>query len=408
MDFNKEDYTTREAVEKRIAELKDLVERSSDVKQIEGYTEELSQLQERDQELKDIEERKAAVRNIETGAAEVEVVERGAAMPNKEKEFNPSSAEYRSAWLKRMAVNKDGVRLLGELTETEERAFTFTTSTAGEVVPTATMNMIVDRLKSDAPMLEDADITSMSEGFAIPVRTAIVAGDAAVVAEGTANDDEEDSFELITLPGVDISKNATMTRRMKFMSIDAFESWLVADIAKRIAVAKERVLIARLDGTAPGTGISANSDVAIDSDNVLTNQSYDDAAIRGIMGLIDENGQVVVYANRKTIYNGFAGIETTDGRKAFFESAQVDPTVKGSMYGAVVKVDANLPDNVAYFGVKGALKGNDFAPLEIFSTLEAKTANTIFTGTEIFDGGLYNPLAFVKATFTTEEDSSQE
>lgn len=403
MDFNKEDYTTHEAVEKRIAELKDLVERSSDVKQIEGYTEELSQLQERDQELKDIEERKAAVRNIETGAAEVEVVERGAAMPNKEKEFNPSSAEYRSAWLKRMAVNKDGTRLLGELTETEERAFTFTTSTAGAVVPTVTMNMIIDRVKSDAPMLEDAEITSMTEGFAIPVRTAIADGDAAAVAEGTANDDEEDSFELITLPGVDISKNATMTRRMKFMSIDAFESWLVADIAKRIAVAKERVLIARMDGTAPGTGISANNDVKIASANVLTAQHYNDATIRAIMAKLDENGQVVVYANRNTIYNGFAGIETTDGRKAFVESAQVDPTIKGVMYGAVIKVDTNLSDNVAYFGVKGALKGNEFAPLEIFPTVEAKTANTIFTGTEVFDGGLYNPKAFVKATFTTQE-----
>lgn len=403
MDFNKEDYTTHEAVEKRIAELKDLVERSSDVKQIEGYTEELSQLQERDQELKDIEERKAAVRNIETGAAEVEVVERGAAMPNKEKEFNPSSAEYRSAWLKRMAVNKDGARLLGELTETEERAFTFTTSTAGAVVPTVTMNMIIDRVKSDAPMLEDAEITSMTEGFAIPVRTAIADGDAAAVAEGTANDDEEDSFELITLPGVDISKNATMTRRMKFMSIDAFESWLVADIAKRIAVAKERVLIARMDGTAPGTGISANNDVKIAAANVLTAQHYNDATIRAIMAKLDENGQVVVYANRNTIYNGFAGIETTDGRKAFVESAQVDPTIKGVMYGAVIKVDTNLSDNVAYFGVKGALKGNDFAPMEIFSTVEAKTANTIFTGTEVFDGGLYNPKAFVKATFTTQE-----
>ena len=118
------------------------------------------------------------------------------------------------------------------------------------------------------------------------------------------------------------------------------------------------------------------------------------------MAKIDENGQVAVYANRNTIYNGFAGIETTDGKKAFIESAQVDPVIKGVMYGAVIKVDANLADNVAYFGVVGALKGNEFAPLEIFPTVEAKTANTIFTGTEIFDGGLENPKAFVKATFT--------
>lgn len=403
MEFDKMKFTTVEEVEKRVAELKDVVERSADVSEIETCTEELTLLQERKAELQEIEERKAAVRNIETGAAETQVVERGAAMPNTQVEFNASSAEYRAAWLKRMAVNKDGVALLGDLTEAEERAFIHTTANSGAVVPTATLNMIIDRVKAEAPMLDDAEITSMTEGFAIPVRKSIKAGDAAVVAEGTANADEEDEFVLITMPGLDISKNATMTRRMKFMSIDAFESWLVADIAKRIAVAKEKALIARMDGAAPASGISANNDVKIDSNNVLTSQPYTDAAIRAIMAKIDENGQVVVYANRNTIYNGFAGIETGDGKKAFIESAMVDPIIKGVMYGAVIKVDANLADNVAYFGVQGALKGNTFAPLEIFPTVEAKTANTIFTGTEVFDGGLANPKAFVKATFSGDD-----
>ena len=221
MKFDKTKFTTVEEVEKRVAELKDVVERSSDVSEIETCTEELTLLQERKAELQEIEERKAAVRNIETGAAETQVVERGAAMPNTQVEFNASSAEYRSAWLKRMAVNKDGVALLGELTETEERAFIHTTANTGAVVPTTTLDMIIDRVKAEAPMLDDAEITSMTEGFAIPVRKTIKAGDAAVVAEGTANADEEDEFVLITMPGLDISKNATMTRRMKFMSIDS-------------------------------------------------------------------------------------------------------------------------------------------------------------------------------------------
>lgn len=401
MDFNKENYTTHEAIEERMKELKGLVERSNDVKEIEAYTEELGLLQERDAELTELEERKAAVRAIEAGQRSTTVAERGTSMPtNVMNDYNYESPEYRSAWLKRMAVDRDGTMMLGELTEAEQRAFTFTTANTGAVVPKVTLDRIVDLVKAEAPMLEDADISQMAEGFAIPVRTAIAAGDAAPVAEDGANADEQDTFVLVSVPGVDVKKHAVMTRRMKFMSIDSFESWLVSDISKRIAVAKEKVLLARLDGTAPATGIAANADVKIASGNVLTNQPYTDAAIRAIMAKIDENGQVAVYANRNTIYNGFAGIETTDGKKAFIESAQVDPVIKGVMYGAVIKVDANLDDNVAYFGVVGALKGNDFAPLEIFPTVEAKTANTIFTGTEIFDGGLENPKAFVKATFS--------
>lgn len=401
MDFNKENYTTHEEVEKRMKELQGLVERSNDVKEIEAYTEELGLLQERDAELTDIEERKAAVREIEAGERSTNVTERGTAMPNNVmNDFNYESPEYRSAWLKMMAADSRGNMMLGELTEVEQRAFTFTTANSGSLVPKVTLDRIVDLVKSEAPMLEDAEISQMAEGFAIPVRKAIAGGDAAAVAEGAANDDEQDTFALITMPGVDIKKHAIMTRRMKFQSIDSFESWLVADISKRIAVAKEKVLITRLDGGDPLGGTTYNTDVAIAAGNVLTDQPYTDAAIRNIMSLIDENGQVVVYANRKTVYNGLAGIETTDGKKAFIESAMADPTVKGIIYGAVVKVDANLADDVAYFGVAGALKGNDFAPLEIFPTVEAKTANIIFTGTEVFDGGLENPKAFVKATFS--------
>ena len=402
MDFNKENYTTHEEVEKRMKELQGLVERSNDAKEIEAYTEELGLLQERDAELTDIEERKAAVRAIETGDRSATVTERGTAMPNNVlNDYNYESPEYRSAWLKRMAVDKDGVSVFGELTEAEQRAFTFTTANTGAVGPKVTLDRIVDLVKSEAPMLEDAEISQMAEGFAIPVRKAIAAGDAAAVAEGSANDDEKDTFVLISMPGVDISKNATMTRRMKFQSIDSFESWLVSDISKRIFVAKEKVLITRLDGGDPLGGSTYNTDVAIAASNVQTDQPYTDAAIRNIMSLIDENGQVAVYANRKTVYNGFAGIQTGDGKKAFIESAMVDPTIKGIMYGAVVKVDANIPDDTAYFGVVGALKGNEYAPLEIFPTVEAKTANIIFTGTEVFDGGLENPKSFVKATFSS-------
>ena len=406
MDFNKENYTTHEAIEERIKEIKGLVERSNSAEEIEAFTEELGLLQERDAELADLEQRKAAVKEVETGARSTTVTERGTAMPNNAmNEFNYESPEYRSAWLKRMATDSHGNMMLGELTDIEQRAFTFTTANSGSLVPKVTLDRIVDLVKAEAPMLEDADISELAEGFAIPVRTAIAGGDAKAVAEGAANDDEQDTFKLISMPGVDIKKHAIMTRRMKFQSIDSFENWLVADISKRIAVAKETVLRTRLDGGDPLGGSTYNTDVAIASGNVLTNQPYTDAAIRNIMSLIDENGQVAVYANRSTIYNGLAGIQTGDGKKAFIESAMVDPTVKGVIYGAVVKVDANLADDVAYFGVVGALKGNDYAPLEIFPTVEAKTANIIFTGTEVFDGGLENPKAFVKVTFSAGGES---
>lgn len=348
-------------------------------------------------------ERLETIESARSGRVDLTPIEqRSTDMENMTVEQVRASQEYRSAWLRSIAVDADGKHIFGEMNEAEKRAFTFMTTNSTAVVPVQTQNRIVDRLRHEAPMLEDATVTAITQGFAIPVRTAIAAGDAAVVGQAAANEDEEDTFVLITMTGVDIKKHAIMTRRMQFQSIDAFEDWLVEDISKRIMVAKESVIIARLDGTAPATGESVNANVKIDSGNVLSGNTYTytDAVIRQIMAKIEEPGQVVVYANRYTIFNGLAGIEDGAGHKAFITTPQDDPTVKGVIYGAVVKEDINLANNVAYFGVRGAVKANNFAPLEITPAIEPKTANRIFTGSEIFDAGLENPKAFVKVTFS--------
>lgn len=371
---------------------------------VEALTTETEELQARQKDLEELAERKKKVKDVVKGNIATRTIETGGNETMAEV-YTASSPEYRTAWLKKMAVDHRGEMMFGELSEVEERAFTFTTDNSGNVVPTEMQNRIVDRIKHEAPMLEDAAKSAITKGFAIPVRAAITAGDAGVVAEGAAAADEQDTFTLIELSGVEIAKTATLTRKMQFQSIDAFEDWLIGDISKRIMVAKERVLMARLDGSAPATGISAVSAVAIAQANVLSGNSvtYTDAVIRSIMAKIDEGGQVVCYANRSTIFNGFAGIEDGQGAKAFITSPMADPTVAGVIYGAQVKADPNLSDNIAYFIVKGALKANSFAPLEVFPTKEAKTANTIYTGTEIFDGGLENPLAAVKVTFKAGE-----
>lgn len=351
-------------------------------------------------------ERMETIESARSGRVDLTPIEqRSNEMENMTVEQVRASAEYRSAWLRSIAVDAEGNHIFGELNEAEQRAFTFMTTNTTAVVPVETQNRIVDRLRHEAPMLDDATISAITNGFAIPVRTAIAAGDAAVVGQAAANEDEQDTFVLITMTGVDIKKHAVMTRRMQFQSIDAFEDWLVEDISKRITVAKERVIIARLDGTAPATGESVNANVKIDAGNIMSGNTvtYSDAVIRSIMAKIDEPGQVVVYANRYTIFNGLAGIEDGAGHKAFIMTPQDDPTIKGVIYGAVVKEDVNLANNVAYFGVRGAVKANNFAPLEVTPAIEPKTANRIFTGSEIFDAGLENPKAFVKATFTEGE-----
>ena len=322
---------------------------------------------------------------------------RGAASAS-EDEDPAASPVYRRAWLKNMAV-RDGVHLFGELTQEERAAFTVTTANTGAVVPTQTMNRIIELVESMSPMYDDANKTNMTMGFGVPRHKATKQGDAKGVKEGTANDDEQDEFDLLPLPGVEIKKHVVLSRAMKFKSIDAFEAWVVQHLAERIAVGKENVILARLDGTAPSGG-SVVSNAGIAAGNILTEQTYTDAAIRSIFAKLRGRGVRVVYANSSTIWNHLAAIVDEDKKKIFVPNSMEDPIVQGRIYGAIIKEDNNLADNVVYFGVRGKLLVNDFDDLEIFSAIEPKTANDIKTAYALSDAGLENPESYVKATFT--------
>lgn len=306
---------------------------------------------------------------------------------------------YRRAFLKNLATTRDGIHLLGEMTAEERDAFIHTTANTGNVVPAVMMNRIIDLVESMAPMLDDATRTTMTQGFGIPRRTAISQGDATGVTEGTANDDEENTFGLLSMDGIELKKHVVVTRKMKFKSIDAFESWVIDEIGKRMAVAKEAVIRARLDGSAPAGG-SAISGSGIAAANILTGQSYTDAAIRGMFAKVKGAGERVIYANSATIWSYLFGIVDSAGDKIFVPNSMVDPLTAGRIYGATVKVDDNLSNNVVYLIVKGAVLANDYDDLFIFSSVEPKTANEIITGYSLFDAGLEMPTNAVKATFT--------
>lgn len=369
----------------------------------------LSEVRSLNQERADIEARAAHTAELrrQVGADTINQIlrqEKARGAGSREPENPAASPEYRRAWLKNLAV-RDGVHIFGDMTTEERAAFTVTTGNTGAVVPTQIMNRIIELVESMAPMYDDATISNMSNGFGIPRHKSIQQGDAKGVAEGTANDDEKDEFELLSLSGVEIKKHIVLSRAMKFKSIDAFESWVVRHLSERISVAKESLILARLDGKAPSGGsVAANAGIA--AANILTGQTYTDATIRSIFAKLKGRGVRVIYANSATIWNHLAGIEDGDHRKLFVPNSMEDPITQGRIYGGVVKEDNNLADHVVYFGVRGKLLVNEFDDLEIFSTIEAKTANDIKTAYSLTDAGLENPESFVKATFTTSTAGS--
>ena len=387
-------YKTIEETEARLSEIRKAIE-TADTDQIEKLSAEVD-------ELVELREKLAAEKTAETMRQELRSrVAAGAAgaapapIVSKPPAMGADSEEYRRAWLKNMATfSEDGAtyRLLGDLTEEERSAFTFTTANTGSVVPTVVLNRIVDLVQSMAPMYEDATKSGMTQGFSVPRHAAITQGDAAATSEGVANDDETDTFNVLTLTGVEIKKHVKITRKMQWQSITAFEDWLVQHISKRIAVAKEARILSQLNDTTPG--IASGNKIA---------RTYTDAAVREALALITESGSKVWYANSKTIYNGLAGIKDNNGRPLFLESTVTDdPKVRGRIYGGIVKEDNNIPDNVVFVGVPRSILANDFEALFIGRQTDMTTFVTTIGGYSLFDAGLENPTAFVKITFTAD------
>ncbi len=394
---------TYEEIEARLQEISAEVDQPE--ANVDALLEETRSLQDQKAALKREAEAKAEIRSaVANGAGETvrTFTEKGQTM---EKTYNASSPEYRSAWLKNMSAI-DGVSRFGALTEEERTAYTHTTANTGAVVPTAVLNAIADLVDSDAPIYDDAVKYAMTQGFQLPRFTAIAAGDAGATAEGAAPaNDEQDTIGALPLAGVEIKKCAVLSRKMQFQSIEAFEGWLVQEVGKRIRVEKERCLLARMSGSQYPSGVTAVSGAAIESTyHVITGSGttyvdYTDANIRSYLGLIHGAGEIVIYANRKTIYTGLMSIVDADNRQLFLPNSMSDPLVAGYLYGAKVKVDPNLADNVVYFIRKGALVCNDFSGTELFQALEPRTANTIITGYALFDGGMLDQSGAVKVTF---------
>ncbi len=374
------------------------------MKEIEARLSEISAELENDGA--DIDALELEVRNLKTEKAEIEkaekrnrvkdavsqgsageVVKRFHSDMGTEKRYDASSPEYRSAWLKNLAVDAKGNKIFGDMTKEERAAFTFTTANTGEVVPTEILNRIVTLIDNDSPIYDDSYKTNFRYGFSVPRLTDIAAGDAKNVSEGVANDDEQDNFDSIDLPGVEIKKHIVMSRKMQFQSIQAFEDWVVSHLAERISVAKETYIIGQLGKS--GT-------VGIDSGNIISAASCTDAEIRKALGLLRGSGTRVLYANSNFIWNTLAGLETTKGDKLFIPSAMNDPLVEGRIYGTLIKRDSNIPDDTFYVGYPQKILSNEFILFDVTPQIESKTLNRIFVGYSLFDAGLEDPKAFVK------------
>lgn len=374
MDF---ENMTMEDIEKRMEEIR--TEIDGENPDIDALTEEVRKLNERKKGLEEAAEKRRKLKN--------DVEERGITVrrftnPEEKREYDASSKEYRSAFLK---------NLLGlDMSKEEREAFVHTTKNTGNVLPTTMVNQIWDLVSKQHSIMGDITIYRTGTILEVVKHTAIAQGTAKTVEENAANDDEQNTFVKVALSGKDFSKSVDISYAMQRMSMDAFEQYLVNEISLSMGDAMAADVISQIGKDMTG-GNKVNSAVA----NTVTFKE-----LATLFGMLKRVGTVTVYATRATIYNYLVGMVDTTGRPIFQPSAQAGQ--EGVVLGATIKVEDAVVDNAILIGDPKKFVYNMVQDIMVESDKDIKKHVTTYSGYARGEGSLIDPDTFAQMTVTGE------
>ena len=300
----------------------------------------------------------------------------------RQEDKNMDNKLYRSAFLK---------NLQGKALNAEERAaFIHTTENTGAVIPTETAEKIYSTLGEVHPIVGDVKRINANGMFRIVQHTEIAQGDAKVVGETLANDDEQNTFAEVILAGKKISKHIKVSYELKNMALDSFEAYLVDELGQRIEAALAREIVATLKGT---------DAKAVHADNKLTTEAG--LTIKDVLaglGALKNVGTTYVYANRADIYGDIALMGNESQTVNFITDLQGG--IKGNLLGNGIKQEDALEKGEILILDPNQFLLNVAGPLEILRDREATTGDYVIAAHMLAEGALTNQKAAALITVT--------
>jgi len=311
-------------IEVRLAEIDAMKPEEMELEALKTVNEERSRL---DAEKTGIETEAAKIKESRKKVAEditLPVIKEFKEENKEERKVENMNVEYKSAFLK---------NLLGvELNEAEKRAFVHTTVNTEVVMPEELQNKIYSTMEEAHPIFKDVQVLRTGTVISIVKHTTIVAGDAAIVGEGVANADEENTFINVSLSGKDFSKHVDFSYRLGKMAIPAFEQYLVKEISDRIGAAMARDIVAQIKlDLAAANKFSA----------VLPGTFALADALKGL-GLLKSVGRVNIYANSATLYGKIASMKDATLQLSFIPNYQ--EAISAQLLGKGIKEEDALAD----------------------------------------------------------------
>lgn len=389
--------TRLEKIEARLAE----IEKELGSDEVEAKTEE--ELDKMEEEVRSLKAEKTSILNAAAKRAslEKEIAEgrtgvdvtpdilkgiTGGNVKMENRTFDATSKEYRSAWLNSIR----GV----ELNDVEKRALTTVAESVGAAVPTNTVNKIIEKVKEFCPILSKIELLHVKGSVTVPAEG--TTADAKIHAEGATIAADADTLTKVTLAGFEITKLVTVSKSVVTMSIDAFETWLVNKLARKVS---EKIgdLIFNGSGKSEAQGINAITWNASNSITVASGTAVTEANVIALVALL--NGGYLAnaewYMSSATFFKDYHPLMNKSKNNVVTEENGVYRIMgKPVNFDERVKNDAIIGD--AYRGYIG----NMSEEVNVTSQFVARENSFDFLGSAIFDGKVQAIEAFAKIART--------
>jgi len=305
-----------------------------------------------------------------------------------ERTFDLNSAEYRSAWLKQIR----GI----DLNDIERRAMTTAASSAGAAVPSTTVNKIIEKVKEYCPIINKIDLLHIKGAVTVPAEG--TTADAQKHAEGATITADADTLLKVSLAGYEVTKLVTISKSVLTMSIDAFETWLVNKIARKVAE-KIDALIFNGSGTGEAQGVNAITWSATNSVTVAKTASLTEANVTGVVALMNSGyfADAEWYMSSATFFADFYPLMNNSKNNIVTETNGVY-----RIMGKAVNFDERVTAHEAILGdfYRGYV-GNLQEDVNVTSQFVTRENAFDFLGCAIFDGKVQAVEAFVKIAKAT-------
>lgn len=312
---------------------------------------------------------------------------------------------YENAWAKQMmgkTIEGNELEVFDAVNKRFDNAYTHTTGNTGVLIPETVVAGIWSRAEEMYPLFADAKKFNVRGTLKIAKHVSIDEGDAAWYAEGTATEDEKNTFGELILDGHELSKAVTVSWKLKAMAVADFIPYIINELGERVGVALGTAA-ASGNGTSAPHGVetallaeaSTPQVVTYDPDKATTPVPLTFAMITQAISKVHSSylPGAKFYTNNATIWTVLANLVDGNGRPYFIP----DPTGQtvGRMLGFQVEADAGVTAGHIVFG--NASKGLLFNTNEPFSVVtedHAKARTTDYVAYAVVDGDVLDTKAF--------------